>query len=118
MLVVSTKRYRKEIRWTKDKPDSTAGLGYDPSSKASSARYGATTRKAIPDEVMVAVKTLLNKRRLSLKKKEDATRIVTDFINASPRINKMLRRHYASGKVDPIDVLRKAGLIGGGRGMQ
>ena len=117
MLVVSTKRYRKEIRWTQDKPDSTAGLGYDPSSKTSSARYGATTRKAIPDEVMVAVKTLLNKRRLSLKKKEHATRIVTDFINTSPRINKKLRRLYASGKVDPVDVLRKAGLIGG-RGMQ
>lgn len=115
--MISTKRYRKEIRWTQDKPDSTAGLGYDPNAKASSVRYGATTRKAIPDDVVAAIKILLSKRKLSPKKREEATQIVSDFINTSPRINKKLRRLYASGKVDPVDMLRKAGLIGG-RGMQ
>lgn len=72
---------------------------------------GQIAKKVLPDDVMKAAFTM--RKCTSQKKIARATKTLNDFIFANPLISKKMRQAYAAGKINPVDVLRKSGLLGG-----
>ena len=72
---------------------------------------GMISRKALPDDVIRAASALQG--NCGRKKKAAAERVLNKFIYTSPLISRKMRKAYASGKINAVDVLRKSALLGG-----
>ena len=114
--MISTKRYRKEMRWTEDQPESTMGLSNNISLYVE--KYGAkncvAAQSAVPDEVMKALKLTEAKTTKRNKSAQEAARMtVSAFIAQTYRINRKLKKAYAAGNLTARETLRRAGLVCG-----
>lgn len=111
-MSISTKKLRRDIRWTKDNESSVFSY---PDNTGIVLLRNSYTKSPFTDEQCLAIDILGGNKSNSQKGKGWARMVIDSAIRneLKPRINKKLFRAYDTGKIDAITLLRKAGLVGG-----